>query len=998
VSDDAGRERQVTELARRIAELGGRQRARLLQAQWWSDRLLAHSMADPAFRTALFRFVDTYPALRGDTDVERHLRGAFEGVTVPAWFDRGIGLAERVPGGERLTARVVRRGIDTMARQFVIGATAAEVAGAAGAMWRRHTATTVDLLGEHTHSAADATRYATRLAAVVDALADAAPTWPDDDLLEADDLGRVPRASVSVKVSALTPRLAPLSGDEGIDEAESHLLPTLRTCAARGVIVWFDAERYDTKDLTQRLFRRLLERPELGALHAGIVIQAYLRDAAADLAALAEWAKGRRLPVGVRLVKGAYWDAETVQAAANGWPAPVFEHKAATDAAFERLIGLLHDQHGTLRASFASHNLRSIAVSIVEARQRGIPDHGYELQLLYGMAEPVHDALRRMGARLRVYAPMGELVPGMAYLVRRLLENTSNESFVRHHFAEGEDLDLLLAAPGTPARAEAVQSRAPAARRAPSDPGRPGPYRPEPPAQWWDAEVRARFAAAVDEVFEAPVASVPARIGGEQVTTAGSVASIDPARPTDVVARAAACGPEEVAAAVALAAEAAPGWRAEPAPGRAAVLLRAAEVLRTRRAAVAALEVREAGKPWAEADADVCEAIDFCEYYARAMLVLDAGGSVQSPPGEANRLSYHGRGVGAVIAPWNFPLAIATGMTVAALVAGNAVVLKPAEQTPAVAEVLVDALAEAGLPPAVLGFVPGLGEEAGAALVADPRVDVIAFTGSRAVGLGIVEAAARQRPGRRSIPRVIAELGGKNPVVVDADADLDVVVPAVLHSAFGFAGQKCSAASRLIAHDAVHDELVARLVEATKALRIGPPRLPGTDVPPVIDRDAYDRLHGALARAGEVGEVVLARGDVPDEGHYVGPAIVTGVRRDSWLATDELFGPVLACFRVRDLDEAVSVANDSAYALTAGVFSRSDAAIRAVCGALRAGNVYVNRAITGAVVGRQPFGGNGLSGVGSKAGGPDYLLQFCDPAVVTENTIRQGFVPLDDAS
>jgi RHH-type proline utilization regulon transcriptional repressor/proline dehydrogenase/delta 1-pyrroline-5-carboxylate dehydrogenase len=298
----------------------------------------------------------------------------------------------------------------------------------------------------------------------------------------------------------------------------------------------------------------------------------------------------------------------------------------------------------------------------------------------------------------------------------------------------------------------------------------------------------------------------------------------------------------------------------------------------------------------------------------------------------------------------------------------------------------------------VLGFVPGLGEEAGAALVADPRVDLIAFTGSRAVGLGIVEAAARPRPGRRSIARVIAELGGKNPVLVDADADLDVVVPAVVHSAFGFAGQKCSAASRLIVLDAVHDELVGRLVEAAKALRVGPPRLAATDVPPVIDRDAYDRLRAALARAGEVGEVVLARDDVPAEGYFVGPAIVTDVGRGSWLATDELFGPVLACFRVRDLDEAVSLANDSDYALTAGFFSRSDDHIRVVGAALRAGNVYVNRAITGAVVGRQPFGGNGLSGVGSKAGGPDYLLQFCDPKVVTENTVRQGFVPLDETS
>ena len=423
------------------------------------------------------------------------------------------------------------------------------------------------------------------------------------------------------------------------------------------------------------------------------------------------------------------------------------------------------------------------------------------------------------------------------------------------------------------------------------------------------------------------------------------------------------------------------------------MLFRAAEWLRARRDEVAALEVFEAGKPWPEADADVCEAIDFLEYYGREMLRLDAGGRVESPPGESNALRYQGKGVGVVIAPWNFPLAIPTGMVSAALVAGNPVVLKPAEQTPAVAMKLVEALEAGGLPAGVLGFLPGVGEDVGDRLVKHPDVAFIVFTGSKAVGLAINQAAAVPRPGQRHITRVVAELGGKNALVVDADADLDQAVPAIVHSAFGFAGQKCSAASRLVVVDAVFDECMSRLVGATRQLRVGHPRAMDVQVGPVIDADAWKRIRSVVEGAGEQGRVLLARDDVPEGGYFVGPTIVADVDLSSPLARDEIFGPVLTVFRATDFAGALRIANDTDYALTAGVFSRSPNDIRRASRELRAGNVYVNRGITGAVVGRQPFGGYGLSGVGSKAGGPDYLLQFLDPRVVTENTMRQGFAP-----
>lgn len=1012
---DTDREAQIAELARRFGGLGGRPVARVFALSWWSDHLMARAMADEHFRARLFRFVDAFPALDDPAEVVDHLRAEFEGQRVPWWFRLGLDVGESSKAGRRVTTAVANRSIDRMARQFVAGTDPVSMAEAAGRMWLDDTAVTVDLLGEHTYSEAEAVAYGQRLAQLVEELGTAAARWRSRPLLEADDLGPVPRASVSVKISALSPAFRPLTAGQGITDAETILLPVLHRAAELGVSVWFDMERYEEKDLTHRLFRSLLGRSDLEQLHAGIVLQAYLRDAGEDLAGLAAWAEGRPIPPAVRLVKGAYWDTETVEAHARGWPEPVYSYKGETDVAFERLAQQLHHHHGTLRAAFASHNLRSLAAAVVDGRRSGVPDNGYELQLLYGMAEPVHEAVRRAGFRLRVYTPMGELVPGMAYLVRRLLENTSNESFVRHHFAEGEPLEHLLVPPEVELSEEQLSNEQ-LSHEEPSQerpgPGQPkprpprktrrthpllagiGPYFPEPPAQWHRPDVLDTFAGAIEDEFARKPRQIPAMVGSSPLAADAGLVSVDPADPRSLVAVSASCGPDQVVQAVGVAEQVAEEWRRRPAADRVRVLLGAADELRRRRLEIAALEVHEVGKDWADADADVCEAIDYCEYYARSMLLLDEGGMVQSPPGERNRLRYHGRGVCAVISPWNFPLAIPAGMTAAALVTGNAVVLKPAEQAPATAAELVRAFNHAGLPDGVLSFLPGLAE-AGAALVEHPAVEVVAFTGSRDVGLGIIETAAKRHRHRRSVARVIAEMGGKNAVVVDDDADLDEVVPAVIRSAFGFAGQKCSAASRLIATDRIHDAAVERVVQAAKSLVIGPPRLAASQVGPVIDADAHERLRRAIDRAGEVGNPVLVRNDVPETGYFVGPAVVTDVDSHSWLAEEELFGPVLAVFRVPDFTAGLELANRSSYALTAGVFSRSPAHVDQALETLRAGNLYVNRAITGAVVGRQPFGGNGLSGVGSKAGGPDYLLQFCNPQVASENTVRQGFTESD---
>ncbi|HLG66795.1 MAG TPA: proline dehydrogenase family protein, partial [Acidimicrobiales bacterium] len=851
---------------------------------------------------------------------------------------------------------------------------------------------TVDLLGEATVTDEQADRYAARLGALLDTLLADSETWPADEHLERDDIGPLPRVNISVKPTALSAHFAPLTAEQGLAEVIGRLRPILERTRAGPAHVQLDMEHYDVKELTLALFEELAVDPGLHAASLGVVVQAYLRDSFDDLAHLIDLARHRArqaagpvVPPTVRLVKGAYWDAETIRSRAAGWPVPVYESKEDTDANFDRCAVLLHDHHGDIRAAFGTHDHATLARVVARARRRGVPDNGYEVQVLFGMSGHLRAAARRLGLRVRVYAPVGELVPGMAYLVRRLLENTSNESILRRH-------PPRAARPSTPPAARSLPRPGYEVRRAPTDPAAPGAYRPEPVAEWRRPAVRRQFAASVEGARRMHV-SVPALIGGRAVPTERTMASVDPGDPTHEVATAASCGEHEVDLALEEAQRAQAGWaRARPGE-RAAVLFRAAAWMRERRAALAALEVFETGKPWAEADADVCEAIDYCEYYGRMALVLAGGGPVQSPPGELNRLEYRPRGVGAVIAPWNFPLAIPTGMVAAGLVTGNAVVLKPAEQAPATAWRLVEALRAAGLPDGVLGFLPGSGEVVGARLVRHPSVAFIAFTGSKAVGLDIIEQAAVHRPGQRQVKRVVAEMGGKNAIIVDADADLDLAVPAVISSAFGFSGQKCSACSRLVAVGRVYDELVHRVVGAARGLRIGHPASAGTEMGPLIDGEAYERVRGFIAVARREGRIVLEREDVPGAGYFVGPVVVADVPPGSRVATEEIFGPVLTVMRAGDLDEAIAIANATDYALCAGIVSRSPAHVERAVRTLRAGNIYVNRPITGAVVGRQPFGGSGLSGVGSKAGGPDYLSQFVEPRTISENTVRHGFAP-----
>ena len=503
-----------------------------------------------------------------------------------------------------------------------------------------------------------------------------------------------------------------------------------------------------------------------------------------------------------------------------------------------------------------------------------------------------------------------------------------------------------------------------------------------------DARLPLRVPVWIGDERREPDDPVPA---GPGAPGAGPLVSTDPGQPERVVAAAARATEADVDAAVEAAGRGFAEWSARPASERAAVLVGAAARLRERRLELAALAVRECAKPWPEADADVCEAIDFLEYYAREAIALERAPELLQVPGERNELRYAPRGVTAVISPWNFPLAIPMGMTAAALATGNAAILKPAEQSPGCGLAIVAALREAGVPADALVLLPGEGG-VGAALVRHPGVHTIAFTGSVAVGTGILAQAARIASGQTHLKRVVAEMGGKNCVLVDADADLDEAVPAIVDSAFVYAGQKCSAASRVLVHEAVADALLERLAGAVDVLVVGQAEELSTNVPPVIERAAQRRIQEYTDRAVEDGTLVARRDAPGGEGWFVAPTVVADLPPGHPVLEEEVFGPLLAVQPVRDMAEACDLVDALAFALTGGLFARNPDTVEAVARRSPVGNLYVNRPITGAMVGRQPFGGNRLSGTGTKAGGPGYLQQFVEPRVVTENTVRHGLV------
>jgi RHH-type proline utilization regulon transcriptional repressor/proline dehydrogenase/delta 1-pyrroline-5-carboxylate dehydrogenase len=968
----------------------------VFERRWWDDRILSWAMADESVKVQMFRFVDVLPMLHAHDTVTRHLQEYFD--EVRSHLPLAVRLALEISQPNSVLGKALALNARTnalrMSQRFIAGAKVEEVLQAVTRLRKQGFAFTLDLLGEATTSERDADAYQHAYLELIEGLAAEVHRWSEVPRLDRDHEGVIPRVNVSLKLSALYSQFRPIDAGGTSEHVKQRLRPLLRAARKFDAYVHVDMEQYAYKDLTFEIFKEILMEDEFRDFpDVGIVLQAYLPEAQRDAEGLLEWAAARGTPIWVRLVKGAYWDYETIMAQAHGWPIPVYQEKWESDANFERLTRFLMENHRWLRPALGSHNLRSLAHGIACAKHLGVPEGAYELQMLYGMGGDQAQLLADRGQRVRIYTPFGELIPGMAYLVRRLLENTSNDSFLRQGFTEQVAIEELLMKPTKAAARPASSSRAVVATR----PEPASSFTNEPPTDFSRAEARKAMERAVKEVAEQFGNDYPLVINGRAIETIAKIKSINPSHKSQVVGVVSSASAEEAALAVDAARRAFKQWSRTDADQRAEYLELAAAMMRNQRFELAAWEVHECGKPWIEADADVAEAIDFCMYYAEHARRLIPGRRCDLP-GEENDYSYRPRGVAAVIAPWNFPLAILTGMTAAALVTGNTVVMKPAEQSSIVGYKLMEILQNVGIPDGVVNFLPGVGEAVGPELVGSPDVNLIAFTGSRAVGLAINHEATRPDDRQQFVKHVIAEMGGKNAIIIDDDADLDEAVLGVTYSAFGYAGQKCSACSRCIVLESVYDVFVEKLAQATLSLKVGPAELPETTIGPVIDEESLNRIKEYIRLGKETFPVVAAgtvKGSATD-GYYVGPHVFGDVDPASRLAREEIFGPVLSLIKVKDLDEAFDVANDSAYALTGGIFSRSPANLKRARQEFQAGNVYLNRGITGAMVERQPFGGFKLSGIGTKAGGPDYLLQFVIPINITENTFRRGFAPLAD--
>jgi RHH-type transcriptional regulator, proline utilization regulon repressor / proline dehydrogenase / delta 1-pyrroline-5-carboxylate dehydrogenase len=981
-------ERRAVEIGRELLHAARDHRTGVFSAKFWNDQLMNWSMKDPAFKLQLFRFIDVFPMLRTPAMVHDYLTDYLgqPGVTLPPGMDLGLKVGGLAKG---IMAKTITGRISAMAGNFIAGVDAASALPTLKRLWSEGVAFSVDLLGEACLSDEEVVAYQRRYLDLIETLPATVAGWPTNRQLETDYLGPIPRTNVSIKISSLCARTDPIDFDGSLRALVDSLRPILEAAAKGNVLVNFDMEQAAVKDLTLTLFERCCEAIDFPA---GLAVQAYLRSGMEDINRIIAWAKRTGRQVTVRLIKGAYWDYETINAERMGWPVPVWSEKHETDACFERMVERIVESmprtagEGGVKLALGSHNIRSIAYVLALLEKHSLPETAVETQKLSGMADQLRAALSQRGLRIREYAPVGEMIPGMAYFVRRLLENTSNQSWLRAGFSDEVSDDVLLASPHVGVQGSEVsgqRSETPnkqvskssdesaAARRHALTPAVEGlgdglPMINEPMRDFSQAAARERFAQAVERV------KVPA------VTRR---ASADEARQAITKAHAAF-----------------PAWRDRDAMERAEMLVKAAALMRDRRDELSAIMIREAGKPWREADADTCEAIDFCEYYARCAVGLFTPQRLGQYVGELNHQWHQPRGVTSVISPWNFPLAICCGMTTAALVVGNPALVKPSTQTRGIAQAMCDILWQAGVPKDVLHFLPGEGREIGDILVRDPRVAMIAFTGSKEVGLGILRAAGETPAGQPFIKKVVCEMGGKNAIIVDDSADLDEAVLGVRQSAFGYCGQKCSACSRAIVLDGVYDQFLKRLVESTRTLAIGDPALAGTDFGPVIDERAAAKIREYIEIGRSEGRLELAceiPAGLPEKvgKPYVAPHIFSGIEQRHRLANEEVFGPVLAVMRAGSFDESLEIANSTEYKLTGSVFSRKPAHLEQARRQFRVGNLYLNRGSTGALVGRQPFGGFGLSGVGSKAGGVDYLLHFVEPRCCAENTMRHGFAP-----
>jgi len=938
------------------------------------DSLLSLAIKNPRLKKALFQFVDLLPSLKTDEEIisifTEYLREDL--ATLPLPVRESLKWAERRKSFNLLSAGPIRLIVESLASRFILGSDLKVSLPAIRKLVKSGRSFSVDLLGEATLTPSEGIHFQKRYLELLDLL----HGLPLED----------PNRQISVKISSLVHRFDPADWNYSVQSALDRLKPIFAKAAQLNISVVIDMESYYYKDLILNIFMTLLAKAEFREKPvAGIAVQAYLKNSLNDLRKLSEWSLERNRPVFIRLVKGAYWDYEMATAQSKNWPVPVFENKWETDRNYEAALRFLIQEPHLLRPLVATHNIRSAAAAIAMNQLVGRTKDQLEIQMLYGMADPLQVILANLGHPVRIYSPVGRILPGMAYLIRRLMENSANNSILVQTFSGLPVSTDILRAPDHPASSGTAALK-------------PRSFFNASPVDLSIESNRHRIEneiASFHRSLKQQTPYIPLIINGQKVSTDSTAFSRNPAEPAEVLGQVAQASLQNGEDAIQSALAGFGQWSRQSVETRAALLKEVARRMENRRFELMALEIMEAGKTWKEADGDICESIDFLNFYADEMVRLNnfySAAPVDSFPGEENRLSLQPLGIVTAIPPWNFPMALSTGMVAAGLVAGNSVIFKPSSFTPMIGSKLVELFLEAGIQDGVLQFLPGKGSVIGEFLIRHPSVRLIAFTGSNEIGRHILNVASNPGPAERHYKRVIAEMGGKNAIIVDESADLDEAIQGIVESAFGYQGQKCSACSRLIVHQSVYDAVLTRLIEATGDLVRGDPRSASTLIGPVIDQSAAERIQSYIEIGLRTAKVAyLRKGEQP--GFFVGPAIFEEVPVESPLAQEEIFGPVLSVFRAQSFQAALKLANDSQFALTGGVYSRKPSHLQMARETFHVGNLYLNRKITGAMVGRHPFGGFKQSGIGMKTGGPDYLLQFMQVKSISENSSRRGYIP-----
>ena len=887
-------------------------------------------------------------------------------------------FVERLAGrlGEPVLRAAFRQAMRIMGHQFVMGRTIEEALERSHSSEGRKYRHSFDMLGEAALTKTDADRYQAAYRAAIAAISASAAGAAIEEA-----------PSISVKLSALFPRYEYTQRRRVLEELAPRLQELALAARAGGVALTVDAEEAERLELSLELMERVARSPQLAGWNGfGLAVQAYQRRALDVIAWLRTLADSTQCRLNVRLVKGAYWDSEVKRAQERGLAGyPVFTRKVNTDVSYIACARALLAAGPNIYPQFATHNAQTVATILELASAAG---RKFEFQRLHGMGEELYEQIvgpQGLGVPCRVYAPVGSHEDLLPYLVRRLLENGANTSFVNRIVDEQTAVAEIVRDPV--AEADALKQKAHS--RIPS-----------PRLLFGSTRLNSRGVNLADPEEQHALMSGVQRASAQKWRGGALVDGkfregrardvVNPANHTQVIGTVMDADASAIEAAFGAAAKAQVAWDATPASERAQVLERAADLFEQRTPELVAYCVREGGRTIIDSIAEVREAVDFLRYYAdRARADFGPGQRLPGPTGESNELRLLGRGIFVCISPWNFPLAIFTGQIAAALAAGNAVLAKPAEQTPLVATRAVQLLLEAGAPPGVLHLLPGDGASVGARIVADPRVAGVAFTGSTETAKLIHRSLAdREGP----IPVLIAETGGQNSMIADSSALPEQIVMDVVQSGFNSAGQRCSALRALFVQDEIAPRVAALLAGYMDELQIGDPLLLSTDVGPVIDEEARKMLvaHAESIRRKARWSHACRLGAEHANGLFF-PPLAVEIDSLSQL-TREVFGPIVHIVRYSShrLDDVIAAVNATGYGLTLGIHTRVDATARYIAARVRAGNVYVNRNMIGAVVGVQPFGGRGLSGTGPKAGGPHYLPRFATEQTVTINTAAVG--------